>query len=43
MQHRAFKTMQGGKNYWAPIDQALQPGADASQEMRVLDVGTGEC
>lgn len=40
VQHKAIKAMQGGKNYLAPIDEALKH-VDG-EERRVLDVGTGQ-
>lgn len=42
VQHRAFKAMQGGKNYWAPIDEVLKAAGEVDEEKRLLDVGTGE-
>ena len=39
LQHKAFKAMQGDKNYLAPIDLALK--LQGGEEKTLLDVGTG--
>jgi hypothetical protein len=42
IQHHAFKTAQGNKNYLAPIEQLLNAGTiEERKERKVLDVGCG--
>jgi hypothetical protein len=42
IQHHAFKTAQGNKNYLAPIEQLLNTGTiEERKERKVLDIGCG--